>query len=178
MSNYTLQLWLPTFRAPVPFTITVEVKFTSYFQSLERSMSMFFHLSWQHLQTSVVLPSLSQEQGTPFVSSFCTPNPNPRPIHIHCCLPPQFPKCPWERGRFVVVVRPKTGHPSSACVCGVRGVARSLLSRSASIYTLLSVYHVKEPTGIWICYTVFIKYFKQCYRWYCRWIEWPWLYRF
>lgn len=57
-------------------------------------------------------PSLAA--GTPFVSRICTPNLTHTPTHPR---PPPFSKCPWDQGRFVVLVCLKTGHPSCVCVC-------------------------------------------------------------
>lgn len=106
--------------------------------------------------------TLSPTAGTPFVSRFCTPNTR-QTTHTHTPdLLPQFPKCPWDQGRFVVLVCLKTGHPSRVCVCvcscacnsGGRGLL-VVCHLSQHLFThSWTVWDAKESASEWISLTV------------------------
>lgn len=145
---------------------------------------MFFHLSRQHLQTSVVLPSPSKQPGTPFVSSFCTPNPNQRPIHTPCFRPPpSVPKMPLGVGQ-ICSHSASEDRPSvkcmRACVCvlSLGGSSQSAVLVNVYLHTALVSAMLKSPLW-WIGCTVFPKHVKQWFRLYCGcgWIQSFWLFQ-
>lgn len=90
-------------------------------------------------------------RGVPLCLAFAPPTPTNGPYTLIATgRLPQFPKCPWEQGRFVVVVRPKTGHPSSVCahmcVCGVwGGGSQSAVSVNVYLHTALVTSVLKSP---------------------------------
>lgn len=117
----------------------------------QRSIPMFSHLSRHHLQTSVVLPSPSQQPGSPFVSSFCTPNPNQWPIHTHCYRPPpSVPKMPLG-ARQICSRSASEDRPSVKCMCAhvcvwsLGGGSQSAVSVNVYLHTALVTSVLKSP---------------------------------
>lgn len=73
----------------------------------------------------------------PLCLAFAPPTPASSPYTLTATgRLPQFPKCPWEWGRFVVVVRPKTDHPSKCmCMWSLGGGSQSAVSVNVYLHT-------------------------------------------